>query len=124
MKHKDRLVMLNARAGTMPRATVILPIELIWEDEEKATIRLNAYNETTPNRATLIIVPKAYLGWQGDLQKDNYSREYAQKGFTDGAGAYTIANDLEAYRVKNAEAIVTGLRKMYFEGRPGSLYSL
>ena len=31
----DRLVMLNARAGTMPRATVVLPVELVWEDEEK-----------------------------------------------------------------------------------------
>ena len=73
-----------------------------------------------------MIVPKAYLGWQGDLQKDNHGREYAGEGFADGAGAYTIANDtiLEAHRVKNAEAIITGLRKMYFEGRPGSLCSL
>ncbi|KAL8645237.1 MAG: hypothetical protein Q9226_007389 [Calogaya cf. arnoldii] len=126
MSHEDRLIMLNARGGTIPRVTNLMPIDLVWEDEEKTEVWLNAYNETTPNRATLAIVPKAYLGWHGDLSEGNEGRVYAKKGVTDGAGAFTVANNttLEQYRVEGADAIVQGLLKMYYEGKPKSLCSL
>ncbi|KAL8865973.1 MAG: hypothetical protein Q9198_009087 [Flavoplaca austrocitrina] len=101
-------------------------MDLVWEDEEKSTIRLNAYNETQPTRATLVIAPKAYLGWHDELGEKPIGKGFVEKGFADGKGAFLVANDkiLDKFKKANAQEVVQRLREMYFEGRPGSLIKL
>ncbi|KAL8651116.1 MAG: hypothetical protein Q9210_003436 [Variospora velana] len=39
MSHQDRLALLNARAGPIRRTDPVMPVDLVWEDEEKVKSR-------------------------------------------------------------------------------------
>ncbi|KAI4264632.1 MAG: hypothetical protein L6R42_000272 [Xanthoria sp. 1 TBL-2021] len=130
MNHGVRLALLNSRAGWVKRSDLVLPIDLVWEDEEKRTTRLNAYLERShlepqphPAGATLAITPKAYLGWHNELSKNATDRGFVKSGWEDSAGAFLTADDktLEGFKMDNAKEVVQKLRGMYFEGRPRSV---
>ncbi|CAO1601275.1 hypothetical protein XANCAGTX0491_004941 [Xanthoria calcicola] len=130
MGHGVRLALLNSRAGWVKRGDLVLPIDLVWEDDEKCATRLNAYLERPksdpkphPAGATLAITPKAYLGWHDDLSKKHTRAGFVKTGWEDGAGAFLTANDntLRGFQMGNAKEVVHKLRDMYFEGRPRSV---
>ncbi|KAL9016283.1 MAG: hypothetical protein Q9185_006356 [Variospora sp. 1 TL-2023] len=127
MSHVDRLSLLNLRAGTIRRRAPILPVDLTIEQCGRTSVRLNAYNEHNPEgRATLLIMPQAYLGWHAQLSENHVSREFQGSGWQDGKGAYLIADEgtLEKHRAGDGHAIIQRLWQMFFAGVPRSLSSV
>ena len=88
------------------------------------TIRLNGYaDESAGCKATLVIVPKAYLGWTRQLQENHKEVQMGGRKVDDGKGLWLVADEqnMERYRMHGLEPIVQRLWDMYFEGEKGSL---
>ncbi|KAL8809434.1 MAG: hypothetical protein Q9200_003425 [Gallowayella weberi] len=112
MAHTDRLQLLNARGGALPRGKYVMPIDLIFDTSEKVYVRLNAYNDAESGcQAILAIVPKAYLGWRADLYQSHGPLEFVGDGWADGRGAFYPADKktLEKHQFWNPSDIVRRL---------------
>ena len=68
-------------------------------------------------------MPKAYIGWCEDLQKDAPRMEFAATNMEDGVGAWYVAKNevIGRYRENTIRALVQRLWDMYFMQKPRSL---
>ena len=85
---------------------------------------MSGYNDKdTGCMASLAILPKAYLSWCTNLQRNYLRYQIAKSSLTDGRGAWYITNqkNLEEYRVRTGEDVVRRLGEMYFAGQARSL---
>ncbi|KAL9035787.1 MAG: hypothetical protein Q9180_004664 [Flavoplaca navasiana] len=128
MKHIHRSLLLSARGGSIPLRELVLPINLIYEPVQRATFPVNAYfDEDHAPRATLAILPKAYVWWHSELP---LGIEQMQKGnigyMADLAGAWYEMKErkVKSFQMKDAEDVVQKLRSMYFETSSRSLCRL
>ncbi|KAL8837176.1 MAG: hypothetical protein Q9170_002637 [Blastenia crenularia] len=89
-------------------------------------IRFNAYNENNPGRATLALVPKAYVGWHRQFSEKCALRGFQRYSWGDAMGAHLAVSPakLKEWRAPNAKTIVQRFWEMYFEGEPRSLVKL
>ena len=74
--------------------------------------------------ATLAIVPKAYVGWITQFQKDAKRFEFTGQGFDDGQARHITDHEIlvrNGCAKSNAEEVVTELWKMVFAGKGRSL---
>ena len=89
-------------------------------------VRLNGYTADGAGcKALLAIIPGAYVGWVQQFRQDDQHFGFVRKTFEDGKGAFWV-RDVAALkkadcRVDDAEAVITRLWDMYFEGEERSL---
>ncbi len=88
-------------------------------------LRINGYTvEGAGCKALLAIIPGAYVGWARQFRQDRQDFAFSCEGFEDGHGAWWVV-DVNALkkgcRVDDAEAVITRLWDMYFEGEERSL---
>ena len=89
-------------------------------------VRINGYTaEGAGCNALLAIIPGAYVGWARQFRQDRQAFAFGREGFEDGKGAFWVG-DVAALknadcRVDDAEAVITRLWDMYFEGEERSL---
>ena len=89
-------------------------------------VRINGYTtEGAGCKALLAIIPGAYIGWARQFRQDRQAFGFSREEFTDGKGAFWVG-DVAALkkadcRVDDAEAVITRLWDMYFEGEERSL---
>lgn len=71
----------------------------------------------------MAIVPKAYIGWCEEFQRDAPRYEIAGSSMNDGEGAWYVAKGevIERYRENNVHGLVQRLWDMYFIQKPRSL---
>ncbi len=99
--------------------------EMIYSLDKQKTLRFNGYTtEDAGCKALLAIVPKAYVGWARQFQQYHQDLVFAEGGFKDGQGAWWVADATALQHdcgVDDAEAVITRLWDMYFEGEERSL---
>ena len=89
-------------------------------------VRINGYTADGAGcKALLTIIPGANVGWVRQFQQDDQHFGFIRKTFEDGYGAFWV-RDVTAFkeadcRVDDAEAVITRLWDMYFEGEERSL---
>ena len=68
-------------------------------------------------------MPKAYIGWCEELQKDAPNFEFARDTIDDGHGAWYVAKNevVERYRERSIRDLVQRLWDMYFTQKPRTL---
>ena len=91
---------------------------------DQKTIHLNGHAKDNQGcKATLVIVPKAYLGWTHQLQQNHKGLRMGGTKVNDGKGLWLLADEdnMERYRMHGLRPIVERLWGMYFEGEPKSL---
>lgn len=74
--------------------------------------------------ATLAVVPKAYVGWIPQFQKDAKRFEFSGQGFDDGLAWHVTDHEIlveNGCAMSNAEEVVAELWKMVFAGKERSL---
>ncbi|KAL8671052.1 MAG: hypothetical protein Q9168_004445 [Polycauliona sp. 1 TL-2023] len=110
LKHSDRLAFLQLFGADINLTGIpLLPIELSYDALERTVTVFNGLNdEETGPKATLIIAPKAYLGWSRQLKQ---GAELVVEDYTTTLWNCDLQH-LETYRRKTSIDVVNGLFEM------------
>ncbi|KAL9042668.1 MAG: hypothetical protein Q9180_000437 [Flavoplaca navasiana] len=124
MTHDDRYQLLNGRAGGLQKEDMCMPIDLIYHADEHETFTINGYvDENAGCKATLAILPNAFVGWHSQFQNEAGPLQMAGGSMDDAGGAwYTVEpRKVKHCSVETGEDVVKALRRMYFAQEPRSL---
>lgn len=85
-----------------------------------AGVEFVAYPDELSRRATICILPRAYAGRVGGLQKDGEFQQ-VQGGLGLMSWSKTDIQHLQRFRFPSGEAVIQRLWEMYFDGKIGAM---